>query len=337
MSGWYWLNYKGPDVPWQKLRSAHDPVFERVLNDNTGLKRMMQGYDLPQKRIKAIAVDGIELNTAEIVPPDFDPNAQQRYGVLFRVYGGPDSQQVSTAFNYDFSQAIVSDPEQDMIVVVVDGRGTGAKGQKFTCVIRKQLGMYEVIDIVNTAKYWSQLPYIDPKRIAIQGWSYGGYLAAKVIEANSGFVQAGVSCAPVTDWRFYDTIYTERYMLTPQENESGYNKSSVNNMEGFKNAHYLLMHGSGDDNVHFQHTLDLLDKFTGAQVRGYKLRVFTDSDHGMSFHGATKEVWTTMKDFLLDVIPASWRNNGTRLTKRGEEMEDVLPISGLIRLGAINP
>jgi len=274
-----------------------------LLEENQYLKTALKKLDLPIRRYREIDLNGILVNTVEILPPDFDSQSIQKYGVLFRVYGGPFSQLVSHEFEFDFSTALASDPEQDLIVVIVDGRGTGFKGTKFRCVVRKNLGELETEDQVNAAKYWSKLPYVNPERIGIWGWSYGAYMAAKAIEADSGVFRLGMSVAPVTDWRFYDTVYTERYMLTPRDNLEGYEKSAVSKMEGFKKVRYLLVHGTADDNVHFQQSVHLLDKFTRSGVHNYDLHVFTDNNHSIATHGAYSEIWLLLKDYLLQAMP----------------------------------
>ena len=149
-------------------------------------------------------------------------------------------------FKLDYSHFLAS--EYGYIVLEVDGRGTGFRGRAFKTVIRGQLGKAEVEDQLAVAKMWGELPYVDEKRIGFQGWSYGGFLASKIIEANSSIIAAAVAVAPVTSFLHYDSIYTERYMGTLQSNRAGYESSAVTDMEGFRHADFLLMHGSGDDN-----------------------------------------------------------------------------------------
>lgn len=175
-----------------------------------------------------------------------DSSGRSKYPVLFRPYGGPSSQTVQNRYRVDYTHYLAS--SMGFVVVEVDGRGTGYKGRKFRSAIRKNLGEVEAADQVGVAEHYASLPFVDERRIGIQGWSYGGYLAAKVIETNSTAFSLGISVAPVTDWRYYDTIYTERYMGTLDENRAGYQKSAVTSMEGFKHANFMLLHGSGDDN-----------------------------------------------------------------------------------------
>ncbi|RKP24465.1 dipeptidyl peptidase IV N-terminal region-domain-containing protein [Syncephalis pseudoplumigaleata] len=302
-AGWYTLSYKGPDIPSQKLYSTRDPKFERELSDFSWLKEAVAKYKLPTIRFSTVKSAGYDLNVKEYLPPDFDP--AKKYGVLFRVYGGPASQLVTRAFSPGFDDVIASDPSLQMIVVIVDNRGTGFKGRKFRVAVRKQLGTLETIDQVNAGRAWSKLPYVDPKRIAIWGWSYGGYMAGKVIEANSQVFQAGISVAPVTNWHYYDSIYTERYMLTPQENPDGYEDTGIRDPDGFRHANYLLIHGTGDDNVHFQQSAYLVNMLTESSVdpSHYELQYFTDNNHSMGQHGAYFVIWRRIIAFLHRVLP----------------------------------
>ncbi|RKP04481.1 dipeptidyl peptidase IV N-terminal region-domain-containing protein, partial [Thamnocephalis sphaerospora] len=290
-AGWYLQSYKGPNLPHQELRSTSDPKFSRVINDFSDLRKQADKYKLPTIRYTTVKSDGYELNAMETLPPDFDP--KKKYGVLFRVYGGPGAQLVTRDYRYGFEAAVASDPQQQMISVTVDGRGTGFKGRPFRVVVRKRLGQLEAIDQINAARHWSTLPYVDPSRLVIWGWSYGGYMAAKVIEANSGVFSGGMSVAPVTNWRFYDSIYTERYMLTPQMNSAGYEKEAIRNPEGFRKARYLVVHGTGDDNVHFQQTAVLVNMLTENTVdpANYEVQFYTDNDHSMARHNAYYSIW----------------------------------------------
>ncbi|GAA6026398.1 hypothetical protein JCM10207_000164, partial [Rhodosporidiobolus poonsookiae] len=203
-------------------------------------------------------------------------------------YGGPSSQTVEAKYQRDWNYYLAS--TLGYVVLRVDGRGTGNRGRAFRTPVRGRLGMVEAEDVVEAARIWSKLPYIDEKRIAIWGWSFGGFLTTKVIESNSSVFQLGMAVAPVTDWRYYDSIYTERYMSTPDKNPDGYFNSSVHEMDGFNHATFALAHGTGDDNVHFANTMNLLDRFTVGEVRDYHLRVFADSDHSISTRNAYWEL-----------------------------------------------
>ncbi|KAG0172925.1 hypothetical protein DFQ29_008182 [Apophysomyces sp. BC1021] len=269
-AGYYLLNYEGPDVPSTHLRHAE------VANGH----HKERGH----------------LNARELLPPDFD--ISQKYPVLFHVYGGPGSQLVSYQFQLDWHTFLAS--KLKYIVVMVDGRGTGYRGRKYKVGVRGRLGELEAMDQVNAARHWASLNYVDKSRIAIWGWSYGGYLASKVVETNTGVFSTAMAVAPVSDWRYYDSIYTERYMLMPESNAKGYNTSAVSNMTGFENTKYLLVHGTGDDNVHFQHSAVLLDKLTKASIHNYRFQMFTDSNHAMAYHEANQNLYYLLTNFLWE-------------------------------------
>ncbi|KAM0787347.1 hypothetical protein ACM66B_003435 [Microbotryomycetes sp. NB124-2] len=275
--GYYVLDQQGPNVPWQKLISVEEPENVRVLANNTALSKVDAGFKQAEVVLGSIEVNGVELNTLELRPPLMDVSGRTKYPVLFQVYGGPASQMVTEQWQRDWHHYLATSLEY--VIVKVDPRGTGYKGRPFRMPVRKQLGSLEARDVVETARKWSQLPYIDEKRVGIWGWSYGGFLTNKVVETNSSVFTLAMSVAPVTDWRYYDSIYTERYMSTPQMNPVGYRNSSVRQMDGFKQVDFALAHGSGDDNVHFLNTAALLDRFTVEHVRNFRFRMFTDSDH----------------------------------------------------------
>jgi dipeptidyl aminopeptidase len=256
------------------------------------------------------------MNAYELRPPRMDDSGRTKYPVLFKVYGGPGSTQTEAKFNYDWHAHLVS--EHQYIVVVVDGRGTGYRGRKFRSLVRGNLGKWEVDDQIAAAKIWAGKSYVDDKRIGIWGWSYGGFMAAKTVERGAGVHTLGMSVAPVTTWELYgriltcvhrypslihaslDSIYTERYMGLPEANRGGYDTSSVHNMTAFHTTPYLLAHGSGDDNVHFANSAHLLDMFTQQRVRGFRFRMFTDSDHSMGKRGAYREVYEFLEEFLVE-------------------------------------
>ena len=186
------------------------------------------------------------------------------------------------------------------MLVLVDGRGTGYKGRKLRNTVKNNLGFFETVDQIEAGKQWAKKPYIDKKRIGIWGWSYGGFMSSKVVEANAGVHSLAMSVAPVTSWRLYDSIYTERYMNTPELNPGGYVNASISNVTAFNNFNYLLAHGSGDDNVHYQNSAHLLDMFTQAKVRGFRFRMFTDSDHSIARRGANREIYEFLTSFLVE-------------------------------------
>jgi dipeptidyl-peptidase-4 len=253
-NGFYVLNYNGPDIPWQALYSANGTQLA-VINDNSALREKLAGYNLPQTRYSELKIGNYSLNVREILPAGFNKN--KKYPVLFDPYGGPGAQQVSKAWQTPgWRTYISSDPELEYIIVTVDGRGTGYQGRAFRSLVTRQLGKLEAEDQVLAAREWGRKAYVDKRHMVIWGWSFGGYLTGKVVERNDGVFSVGIITAPVSDWRFYDSVYTERYMKldTEQGNRKGYEESRIGNAGGFKEVKggVLVQHGSGDDNVHFQ-------------------------------------------------------------------------------------
>ena len=290
-AGYALITYQGPNIPMQELIStpSNEQSYQETVERNPGLATMASEYELPHKIYQNVTVDNFTLQVVERRPPHFDENKQ--YPVLFHLYGGPGSQTVDRRFDVDFDAYIAA--SLAYIVVTVDGRGTGFIGRKARCIIRDDIGRYEAHDQIETAKMWASKKYVDADRIAIWGWSYGGFMTLKTLELDAGRTfKYGMAVAPVTDWRFYDSVYTERYMHTPQHNPQGYESSAINNMTALgQNVRFLVMHGTADDNVHMQSTLTLLDKLDLAEVENYDVHVFPDSDHSIRFHNANKMVF----------------------------------------------
>ncbi|KZT59115.1 dipeptidyl aminopeptidase [Calocera cornea HHB12733] len=305
-AGFYVLSYQGPDVPWQEMRKTSDPDWSIMLENNPKLNQTLQEYHMPTLIYSTITIDGIEMNALEMRPPNMDDSGRIKYPVLFRVYGGPNAQEISHRFRRDWHHYLAA--SLHYVIVIVDGRGTGWRGRSFRKVVRGHLGEWEVHDQVEAAKQWVSRGYIDTRRVGIWGWSYGGYMTCRTIESDSGVHTLGMAVAPVTDWHFYDSIYTERYMLTPQVNAGGYHNSSIHNVQPFDKVDFLLAHGSGDDNVHFANSAHLLDMLTQGQVRGFRFRMFTDSDHSIQTRGAYRELHEWMTSFLVE----KWGHGGVR-------------------------
>jgi dipeptidyl aminopeptidase B len=290
-AGYALITYQGPGIPKQDLIStpSNPQTYSETVEENPALASMAASHSLPHKIHQNITINNFTLQVVEIRPPHFNPN--KKYPILFHLYGGPGSQQVDRRFSIDFQTYLAS--SLDYLVVTIDGRGTGFIGRTARCTIRDHIGTYEARDQIETAKLWATKPYVDASRLAIWGWSYGGFLTLKVLELDAGNTFAyGMAVAPVTDWRFYDSIYTERYMHTPQHNPTGYEASAINNMSALgQNVRFLVMHGVADDNVHFQSTLALIDGLDVAGVENYDVHVFPDSDHGIRFHNANRMVY----------------------------------------------
>ncbi|KAK4137116.1 hypothetical protein BT67DRAFT_372326 [Trichocladium antarcticum] len=304
--GYYILRYAGPDVPYQELYSAASPRQPiRTINPNTKLLAALQQYRLPNITYLELAhPSGVSLNAMLRLPAAFDPS--KKYPVLLLPYGGPGAQEVTKAMQGLGWQAyIASDPELEYITLTVDNRGTGFQGRAFRAAVAGRLGALEAQDQVWAAKELArQNRWVDAERIGIWGWSYGGYLTAKVVEVGDPIIAFGFATAPVSDWRFYDSMYTERYMKTPALNAEGYAMSAVRDVEGFRalRGGFLVQHGTGDDNVHFQNGAALGDLLMGGGVTPEKLEVtwFTDSDHSIRYNGQKAFVYKQLSKKLFE-------------------------------------
>ncbi|KAL2829744.1 dipeptidyl peptidase IV N-terminal region-domain-containing protein [Aspergillus cavernicola] len=305
-TGYALLSYRGPSVPWQSIVSTEGDEITtlKTIEDNADLSRMLDQYALPTEIYQNITIDGFTLQVVERLPPHFNP--AKKYPVLFHLYGGPGSQTVNREFTVDFQSYVAA--TLGYIVVTVDGRGTGFIGRKARCIIRGDIGYYEAIDQITTAKEWAKKPYVDETRMAIWGWSYGGFMTLKTLEQDAGQTfQYGMAVAPVTDWRFYDSVYTERYMHIPQHNPTGYDNSSITDMSALQNTvRFLVIHGASDDNVHIQNTLTLIDKLDLASVQNYDVHFYPDSDHSIFFHNAHLMVYQRLTTWLINAFNGEW-------------------------------
>ncbi|KAL4882788.1 dipeptidyl peptidase IV N-terminal region-domain-containing protein [Aspergillus karnatakaensis] len=305
-TGYALLSYKGPSVPWQSIISTEGDKITtlRTIEDNADLARLVDEYSLPTEIYQNITIDGFTLQVVERLPPHFNP--AKKYPVLFHLYGGPGSQTVDRKFTVDFQAYVAA--ALGYIVVTVDGRGTGFIGRKARCIIRGDIGYYEAVDQIETAKHWAKKPYVDETRMAIWGWSYGGFMTLKTLEQDAGQTfQYGMAVAPVTDWRFYDSVYTERYMHTPQHNPIGYDNTSISDMSALQNTvRFLVIHGASDDNVHIQNTLTLIDKLDLASVQNYDVHFYPDSDHSIFFHNAHSMVYERLSSWLVNAFNGEW-------------------------------
>ncbi len=305
-AGYVVLTYQGPSIPYQKVVStpANAEAIDQTLEDNKDLAQLASSHELPHQIFQNITIDGYTLQLVERRPPHFDPS--KKYPVLFYLYGGPGSQMVNRRFHVDFQSYVAS--SLGYVVVTLDGRGTGFNGRKARTIVRNELGKYEAYDQIAAAKMWAAKSYVDSSRMAIWGWSYGGFMTLKVLEADAGETfKYGMAVAPVTDWRFYDSIYTERYMRMPQDNPAGYDRTAISNVTAIsQNVRFLIMHGVADDNVHMQNTLTLLDKFDLAGIENYDVHFFPDSDHSIFFHNANRIVFEKLSKWLISAFNGLW-------------------------------
>ena len=258
----------------------------RVLEDNHEFAEKLKTFNLGEKKLLKISdpaftlPDGtqVDVDAWQILPPDFDPS--KKYPVLIYVYGGPGHQTVNNSWansDYWWMQLLA---QHGIISVSINNRGSGAQGEVFKKMTYLQLGKYETEDMITLAKYMAKQPYVDGSRIGIYGWSYGGFMAANGITKGADVISTAVSVAPVTNWRYYDNVYTERFMRTPQENPDGYDLNSpVHNTELIK-GNYLLCHGSGDDNVHYQNAMELI-KAMISNGKQFDLMIYPNKNHGI--------------------------------------------------------
>ena len=280
------------------LNEAKKGAQVQVIENNEALATKLKGYDLPAKEFFVLkTAKGNELNAWILKPKDFDPN--KKYPVFMYQYSGPGSQQVNNDWNSNDDYWFQMLAQQGYIVACVDGRGTGFKGAAFKKVTQKELGKYEVEDQIDAAKVIGNYPYVDKNRIGIWGWSYGGFMASNCILKGADVFKMAIAVAPVTNWRFYDSIYTERYMQTPQENATGYDENSPINHVNKLKGKYLLIHGSGDDNVHVQNSMQMIEALIQANKQ-FDSQIYPDKNHGI-YGGKTRiQLFTKMTNFIKD-------------------------------------
>ena len=270
----------------------------RMLKDNSNLKNSLGEYALSQKEFFNFkTTEGIDLNGWMMKPHNFDETKQ--YPVFMYLYGGPGSQQVTDSWggsNFLWYQMLT---QQGYIVACVDNRGTGARGSEFKKCTYQQLGKLETEDQIEANRYLANLPYVDGSRIGIFGWSYGGYMSSLCLLKGADEFKMAIAVAPVTNWRYYDSIYTERYMRTPQENAAGYDDNSpINHVEKLKGK-YLLVHGSADDNVHYQNTMEMTNALVNANKQ-FDLFIYPNKNHGI-YGGYTRlHLFTKMTNFIKE-------------------------------------
>ena len=259
------------------LYSAEGEMI-KIIKDNAPLQEKLTNYKMSQKEFSTININGNDLNMWMIKPADFD--AQKEYPLLMFQYSGPGSQQVANRWNgtNDYWHQMLA--QQGMIIVCVDGRGTGLKGRDFKKVTQKELGKFEVEDQIAAAKKLAERSYIDKNNIGIWGWSYGGFMSTNCLLKGNDIFTTAIAVAPVTSWRFYDTVYTERYMQTPQENASGYDDNSPINYADKLEGNYLLVHGTGDDNVHVQNSRRMINALVAAN-KPFDIAMYPDRAHGI--------------------------------------------------------
>lgn len=278
------------------LNDAKSGKQLQVIENNAALASQLKDYNLPQKEFFVLKTEkGNELNAWIMKPKDFDSN--KKYPVFMYQYSGPGSQQVDNKWNTSNDYWFMMLTQQGYIVACADGRGTGYKGADFKKVTYKQLGKYEVEDQIDAAKVIGNYSYVDKSRIGIWGWSYGGFMSSNCILKGNDIFKMAIAVAPVTNWRFYDSVYTERYMQTPQENPNGYDDNSPINFVDKLKGKYLLIHGSGDDNVHVQNSMQMMESLIQANKQ-FDSQIYPDKNHGIRGGNTRIQLYNKMTTFI---------------------------------------
>ncbi|XP_067891341.1 dipeptidyl peptidase 4 isoform X2 [Heterodontus francisci] len=277
---YYMVSCYGPGTPIFILYNASNSKEVKVLEDNQKLEEHLQNIQMPTKILQPLELDGTNYWYQMILPPHFDKS--KKYPLLIDVYGGPCSQKADARFSIDWATYLAS--TEQIIVASFDGRGSGYQGDKIMHALYRRLGTYEVEDQIRATRKFIEMGFIDEARIAIWGWSYGGYVTSMVLGADSKVFRCGIAVAPVSNWTYYDNMYTERYMGYPTENDNlqFYKNSTVmERAENFRFVNYLLIHGTADDNVHFQQAAQISKALVDKEV-DFQAMWYTDKDHGLS-------------------------------------------------------
>ena len=282
------------------LNSATDGKLVQEIVNNNALADKLKKYDLPTKEFFELTTEkGHKLNAWIIKPKDFDAN--KKYPVFMYQYSGPGSQEVANKALTTNDMWFMMLSQQGYIIACVDGRGTGYKGAAFKKCTQKELGKYEVEDQIDAAKVIGNYPYVDKTRIGIFGWSYGGFMSSNCLFKGADVFKMAIAVAPVTNWRFYDSIYTERYMTTPQENASGYDDNSPINHVNKLKGNFLLIHGTADDNVHVQNSMQMIEALVQANKQ-FDWAIYPDKNHGI-YGGKTRiQLYNKMTNYIKEKL-----------------------------------
>uniref|UniRef100_A0A8C1N7G4 Fibroblast activation protein, alpha n=1 Tax=Cyprinus carpio TaxID=7962 RepID=A0A8C1N7G4_CYPCA len=265
----------GPGLPLFTLMDNRGPVLE----DNKKLEKILTTELLmPTIKRATMKIAGFNLWYQMMFPPNFD--SSKKYPLLIQVYGGPASQNTDYVFRLEWATYLCS--TEKVIIASFDGRGSGFQGDELMHAIYGRLGTYEVEDQISAVRKFIEMGFIDKDRIGMWGWSYGGYVTSMVLGSGSGLFKCGIAVAPVAKWDYYDAVYTERYMHRPEENTESYKNSTVTDRaKNFKSVQYMLVHGTADDNVHFQQAAQISKALVENQV-DFEAMWYTDKDHGLS-------------------------------------------------------
>ncbi len=294
---YYIINNSSSDSPPTITLYAKGGKEIRVLKDNAVLKSRLKDYGLTTKEFFTMMNShGDTLNCWMMKPKDFSP--ERKYPVLVAIYGGPGSNTVNNRWEGRGSMWHQMLCQKGYIVVSCDPRGTQFRGKKFKHATYMNLGKLETEDFIDLAKYLGNQTFIDKSRIGIQGWSFGGYMTSLCMTKGADFFKAGIAVAPVTNWKYYDSIYTERFLRTPSENSGGYENNSPINFVDALRGKFLLIHGSADDNVHFQNTMDMTSALVAAN-KPFEMFVYPNRNHGIAGGKTRLHLYEKMTNFLL--------------------------------------
>lgn len=292
----YFINFfNNTETPTEVTINDNNGKTIATLMDNADLKAKVAGMKMPEKEFFTFTTpEGYELNGWMMKPVDFDPS--QKYPILMFQYSGPGSQQVLDTWSVSWETYMAT---QGYIAVCVDGRGTGGRGAAFEKCTYLSIGVKEADDQVSAAKYLATLPYIDKDRIAIWGWSYGGYMTLMSMSQGSNVFKAGIAVAAPTDWRFYDTVYTERFMRTPQENKEGYDKASAINRIDKLHGKLLMVHGTADDNVHYRNMAEYCEELV-QHDKSCDMQIYTNRNHNIMGGNTRNHLYKKLTNYIKE-------------------------------------
>ncbi len=295
---YYVGTFSDANTPPEVAVYSNDGKKMRTLSDNEKLKKKLDEYSLSKKEFFRFKTSGgTELNGYMIKPVNFDPN--KKYPVFMYLYGGPGANQVEDQWGggtYLWFQMLA---EKGYLIACVDNRGTGYRGKKFRDCTYRKLGTLETEDQLEAVKYYGTLPYVDRSRIGIFGWSYGGYMSTLCILRGADLLKMAIAVAPVTSWRFYDSIYTERYMGLPKDNDKGYDDTAPVKFANLLKGKYLLIHGTADDNVHFQNSVEMVNALVKAN-KPFDVMYYPDKNHGIYGGNTRLHLYTKMTNYILE-------------------------------------
>lgn len=284
--------------PVSVLRAANGQTI-RVLEDNSALSAKMKNEKLNPRTFLKIQTSEVELNASLILPLNYDPN--KKYPVFVNVYGGPGHNEVLDAWDgndYFFHQLLA---QHGYMVLSIDPRGTQFRGAAFKKATYLQLGKLEIEDVLAATKVFAQRTDVDPTRLGIMGWSYGGFMSSLAMTKGNGLFKVGIAVAPVTNWRYYDNIYTERFLRTPQENAKGYDENSPINYVKDLQGKYFLIHGSADDNVHYQNSMEMISALVKANKQ-FDLFIYPNKNHGIYGGNTRNHLFNMIFDYIKDEL-----------------------------------